>query len=173
MRVVVVSGLALVVSVVAWCQTAPPAKGPVHAIESSAPVSGKPPAVFWKRGMTVPPKPPEPLPADVEPMPAIDPAPSPTAPKPVPLILPMIRAAAPVPARPRAALIQAVAALEPGATRGQVIEKLGPALYAVGIPDGSHYIERLRYRSGSDFIAAIELRDGIVTHIEKPPPGSR
>ena len=116
---------------------------------SDAPISGRPPAVFWKRSMKGTPAttPPE--------APAVSAKPASVVPPPAPA----------APRLSRDVLLHGLAELKAGSTRAHMIRKLGTPSYSIGIPEGEHYVERCRFRAGSDSIASIELRDGRVTAI--------
>lgn len=142
---------------------------PAVAVESARP---RMPAVFWKRGMTAPPRRdefavPNPPPA-VAPAETAQPAAS-AEPR-----VPKMRAEAPVlPVPPRAperdGLLHALDTIQAGASRETVIAKLGRPAYSIGIPDGDHMIERCRFRLGAESVAAIEFRDGVAARIERTP----
>ncbi len=175
-------------------------------LTSDAPVSGKPPAVYWKRTMTGKPSPlPEPSPvapqvvaADPPPEPPAakaranraqvlvegdppasatpepeEPAPAKSAPPaaapppaPAPPPIPVARTPAP-PRFSREQMVEGLAELKAGDSRADVIRRLGAPAYSIGMPDNGQYIEKCRFRAGGDLIATIELRDGVVTSIDK------
>jgi hypothetical protein len=63
-----------------------------------------------------------------------------------------------------------LAELKAGSSRAEMIQRLGTPAYSIGMPEGEHYVERCRFRSGRDSIASIELRDGLVVVIDKAVP---
>jgi hypothetical protein len=60
-------------------------------------------------------------------------------------------------------LLAGLEALQPGATRDQVAEKLGAAAYKIAFDDGGRLVERLRFRAaGGVDVVMVELHDGVV-----------
>jgi hypothetical protein len=145
---------------------APPAKTArkARSVEiprgQSAPISGRPPVVVWKRGMPLP------LPAaeanDAAEAPPIDPAGPATrevhAPPPAP---------PPVVISTREQMLKALEQIRPGTTRADVLARLGQPVYTIGMTDGGTYLERCRFRTGLENIASIEFRDGVVAAVDK------
>lgn len=69
----------------------------------------------------------------------------------------------PPPPRSKEELLAGLAAVQPGATREQVAEKLGTATYKIAFDDGGHLVERLRFRAaGGVDVVVVELNDGVV-----------
>jgi hypothetical protein len=126
----------------------------------SAPISGKPPVVVWKRGM------PPPLPA-AEANDAADALPlDPTGPVTREVHAPP-PAPAPVVVSTRDQMLKALEQIHPGATRAEVLARLGQPAYTIGMTDGGTYLERCRFRAGLENIASIEFRDGVVATVDK------
>lgn len=69
----------------------------------------------------------------------------------------------PPPPRSKEELLAGLAAVQPGATREQVAERLGVATYKIAYDDGGHLLERLRFRAaGGVDVVVVELNDGVV-----------
>lgn len=105
-------------------------------------------------------------PAAGEPAPPPKPVPAasagPAAATSVPL-LPVPPSPPPPPPRGKEELLAGLEALQPGATRDQVAEKLGAAAYKIAFDDGGHLVERLRFRAaGGVDVVMVELHDGVV-----------
>lgn len=64
-------------------------------------------------------------------------------------------------------MLRSLESLKPGVFRTEVIAQLGPPAYSIGIPDGGHFIERCRFRSGFENVATIEFRDGYISAIDR------
>ena len=129
---------------------------PSPAVATAPTAAVRAPAVFWKRDMPVP-KQPVPQSERAEELPAAEP--------------PRVAAAAPPPVVVRGPtredMIRALAIIQTGARRAEVIAKLGPPAYSIANPDGEHLIERCRFRVGPEDLAAIEFRDGVVAAIDR------
>jgi hypothetical protein len=121
-----------------------PAKGAV--------VSGKQPTVFWKR--------------DMNPAVTADAAASEATPRPLqPTTL-----TAPIAGPSRGEMLTGLSTIAPGASRADVLKKLGKPVYTIAMPDNGYYVERSKFRSGGETIATIEFRDGVVASIDKAAP---
>ena len=59
-----------------------------------------------------------------------------------------------------------VRTIRTGARRADVFAKLGRPSYSIAIPDNGHYVQRCRFRFGTENVAAIEFRDGVVSAID-------
>jgi hypothetical protein len=155
-------------------QSAPSLPKPSPTVGNSSPDARRAPAVVWRRGMseTVPQPVPEveaslPKPEIPEPrVPAPSRRPSVTAP-PIPLLKAIQPVSHPPSVRAREQLMKELSALHAGAPRTEVFAKLGQPAYSIGMPDGSHYIERCRFRMGMENLASIEMRDGYVIAIDR------
>ncbi len=128
-------------------------------------VSGRQPAVAWRRQMA----------------PLKNPLANDTAAQPLELAAPPLQVflagppilfpAAPLlsppapPAPSRSGKRNALAEVKAGASRADILALLGPPAYSVGIPEGSHFVERCRFRAGQEDLAIIEFRDGRVAAI--------
>ncbi len=140
----------------------------------SAPISGRPPAVAWKRGMPVP----APLvpSSDASVDPPFDPsgpavtggiAVVPTALNPRFKSASQLAAPPPVIVSNREQVLKELEGIHPGSTHAEVLAKLGRPAYTIAMPDGAHYIERCRFRAGFENIVSIEFRDGIVATVDR------
>lgn len=171
----------------------PPGSGS-RTLTTNAPISGRPPTVYWKHDMPGKPSPlpeppvttprgPAPAPAqpaqgpstedtnaDDSPAAAATPEESVAPATPVRPSIPAVQAATPAPKLSREQMLQGLSELHAGASRAEMIRRLGPPVYSIGMPDGGRYLERCRFRAGDYNIATVELRDGIVDTIDKAVP---
>lgn len=116
-------------------------------------MAARAPAVFWKRGM-----PRAPTPTATEPRTSISGQESHAA----------IRVSPPpTPAPTPEDIATALTTVQAGAHRAEVIAKLGQPAYSIATPEGEHLFERCRFRAGSENLASIEFRDGVVTSIDR------
>lgn len=141
---------------------------PSPTVGDRGPVLPRPPSVVWRRNMSQ--RSPQPLRESAEPgIPAI--ASPPRIAVSVPSF-PFVSAPQPPPRliRSRDQVLRAVAALRTGLTKAEVVANLGEPAYSIGIPEAGHYIERCRFRSGTENLVSIEFRDGYLSGIDRIAP---
>lgn len=150
---------------------------PSPTIGTYTPGPSRPPSIFWRRGMSQKAAQPvhEPEQSTVPPVPAI-PDIEVRHPSPIRLTVPSLPPP-PVftgtPARPvrsRDQILQSLVTLHTGSSKAEVLAKLGEPAYSIGIPEAGHFVERCRFRTGTENLAAIEFRDGLVSGIDRIAP---
>jgi hypothetical protein len=67
-------------------------------------------------------------------------------------------------------LLTLINTIRPGATRAEVVAKLGKPAYAIAMSESGTFTERCRFRAGSENLASIEFRDGIVAKVSRLAP---
>jgi hypothetical protein len=61
-----------------------------------------------------------------------------------------------------------VSAIQPGASRSDVMAKLGPPASLVTIPDEGHLVETFKYVSGNSWVGTVRLDNGSVVSVDSP-----
>lgn len=117
---------------------------PSPSMSHPAAAPARPPTVFWKRSMT----PAAALPLRSDPFP------------PAAALVP------PEPPMTRERMLETARGIQRGASRAHVFATLGRPAYSIAIPDYGHYVQRCRFRFGTENLASIEFRDGIVSAID-------